>query len=126
MYNYTIGNIHFVELITTIQKAYSCESSTNASVVETVYDIHSWLKPHIPPLHDHLKAHQFKFEKISGHACMFYKEWSSEPHWLPSNGLEIYAPAKLKKVLGSPVLLLEWNFSPYSHYTTCAFAPVPK
>lgn len=43
-----------------------------------------------PPLHDHLKAHQFKFQRSeSGESRMFYKEWSTDTFWLPQNGLAL-------------------------------------
>lgn len=41
-------------------------------------------------LHDHLKAHQFKFEQnCTGEAQMYYKEWSTDSFWLPTGGLSI-------------------------------------
>ena len=41
-------------------------------------------------LHDHLKAHQFKFERNrAGEAQMYYKEWSTDSFWLPTGGLSI-------------------------------------
>lgn len=43
-----------------------------------------------PPMHDHLKAHQFKFEAGERGQCrMFYKEWSTDDFWLPQSGLAI-------------------------------------
>ena len=70
-----------------------------------------------PPIHDHLKAHQFKFQLNEHGQCrMFYKEWSADDFWLPQSGLSIlptddpipskkpmilrpcYDPAMLKKL----------------------------
>ena len=44
----------------------------------------------IPSSHDHLKAHQFKFERDElGECKMFYKEWSTDDYWLPQSGLSL-------------------------------------
>lgn len=71
-----------------------------ASVVNYVYDISTWLKPHIPDLHDHLKAHIFKLNKNDkGKVCMWYKEWSDDDLWLPDGGLPLLVVAN-----GYPVM----------------------
>lgn len=57
--------------------------------VSQVWDIHSWLKPYIPPLHDHLKAYQFKIVKKLSGALLFYKQWSTDDYWLPDGGLKL-------------------------------------
>ncbi len=51
--------------------------------------LHDHLKAdQTPLLHDHLKAQQFKFQRNeSGECVMFYKEWSTDPFWLPQSGL---------------------------------------
>lgn len=54
-----------------------------------VWDIHSWLKPHIPSLHDHLKAYQFKIVRKHSGALLFYKQWSTDEYWLPDGGLRV-------------------------------------
>ena len=54
-----------------------------------VYDVKSWMMSRIPPIHDHLKAHQFKFEKDNGSTRMFYKEWSYDKLWLPHGGIDM-------------------------------------
>lgn len=60
------------------------------SMVNCVYDIASWLKPHVPQLHDHLKAHLFKFERNeNGRVHMWYKEWSGDDLWLPDGGIQL-------------------------------------
>lgn len=43
----------------------------------------------IPPIHDHLKAHQFKFISTKDGVRMFYKQWSSDDMWLPTQGIGI-------------------------------------
>ena len=59
-------------------------------VLDSVVDTKTWMVEQTQPLHDHLKAHQFKFERIrTGETCMFYKEWSTDSFWLPSGGLSI-------------------------------------
>ncbi len=48
------------------------------------------MKEQTPALHDHLKAHQFKFERDEDGECrMFYKEWSTDTFWLPETGLTL-------------------------------------
>lgn len=58
--------------------------------IDRICDIKEWLLPHTPILHDHLKAHQFKFELgEDGITRMYYKEWSTDPFWLPEAGMRI-------------------------------------
>jgi len=48
------------------------------------------MKDQTQALHDHLKAHQFKFERNEMGECrMFYKEWSTDTFWLPQTGLSL-------------------------------------
>ena len=55
-----------------------------------VTDVKEWMKEGTPVLHDHLKAHLFKFERNgSGQCRMFYKEWSSDIYWLPDTHLSL-------------------------------------
>ena len=55
-----------------------------------VYDVKEWMNEVTPAIHDHLKAHLFKFEQVSNsNTRMFYKEWSTDDVWLPSQGLGI-------------------------------------
>ena len=60
-------------------------------VLDSVIDAKGWMKDQTPPLHDHLKAHQFKFVRNNdtGHCRMFFKEWSTDNFWLPQTGLSI-------------------------------------
>ena len=68
-------------------------------------DAKGWMKDQTPALHDHLKAHQFKFVRNeSGHCRMYYKEWSIDDYWLPQTGLailptEIPVPTTKPKIL---------------------------
>lgn len=63
------------------------------------------MKDQTQALHDHLKAHQFKFERNeSGECQMFYKEWSTDTFWLPQTGLSLLpagnsVPTGLPKVV---------------------------
>ena len=87
------------ELKSVIQRSF--KPTPNTVEIDEVYDVKKWMKPHTPNLHDHLKAHQFKFEKNQqGYSKMFYKEWSIDPYWLPHTGISLlisyessYAPA---------------------------------
>ena len=57
-------------------------------VLDSVTDVKAWMLEQTPLLHDHLKAHQFKFQcNEFGECVMFYKEWSTDTFWLPQGGL---------------------------------------
>lgn len=59
-------------------------------VLQSVTDAKRWMCDQISPLHDHLKAHQFKFQLNEHEQCrMYYKEWSTDDFWLPQLGLAI-------------------------------------
>lgn len=59
-------------------------------VINSVTDTKQWMAEQTPPLHDHLKAHQFKFIRNEKGQCrMFYKEWSTDDLWLPQTGLTL-------------------------------------
>ena len=77
----------YTDLESTIASAYT--PSPTVSCITYMWDIHTWLKPHIPQLHDHLKAHHFKIVMTEVGTCMFYKEWSSDDFWLPEDGLAL-------------------------------------
>lgn len=82
------NNIVPLELKSVIQQSYSPRPETYE--IDEVYDVMEWMKPHTPNLHDHLKVHQFKFERNEhGHTKMFYKEWSTDPFWLPHSGISL-------------------------------------
>lgn len=60
-------------------------------VLDRVFDIKSWTANYIPSIHDHLKAHQFKFQNDpKGVVKMFYKEWSTDDFWLPQSGMYFF------------------------------------
>ncbi len=71
-----------------IQKSFSPEPEV--VVVSQVHNSKEWMGPHVPSLHDHLKAHLFKFEKSeAGEVRMFFKEWSGDAFWLPQSGIQL-------------------------------------
>ena len=83
---YTIS--YTLELSQAIQASFSPESSV--VVLDTVTDYKEWMTIQTQPMHDHLKAHQFKFERnTQGNCRMFFKEWSTDTFWLPQSGLAI-------------------------------------
>ena len=63
-----------------------------------VHDVKAWLGDHVPSIHDHLKAHQFKLQKDNqGVVKLFYKEWSTDNYWLPPSGMYILMQNSLGK-----------------------------
>ena len=75
-----------LELTQAIQASFTPEPTV--IVLNAVTDIKGWMANQTQPLHDHLKAHQFKFERNKDGECqMFYKEWSTDIFWLPASGL---------------------------------------
>lgn len=59
-----------------------------------VFDVKGWMSKIIPAIHDHLKAHQFRFVRVDkGDTRMFYKEWSTDEMWLPSQGISVLEEA---------------------------------
>lgn len=82
---------HYYTLITALKEVIRGSFSPPPEVYEIsrMLDMKAWMMPCIPPLHDHLKAHQFKFEKQDGETRMFYKEWSSDEFWLPQSGINL-------------------------------------
>ncbi len=74
-----------------------------------VYDVKEWMSEITPAIHDHLKAHLFKFEQVSNSSSrMFYKQWSTDEAWLPSQGVGILEGAHQSGALpieGSPGLV---------------------
>lgn len=59
------------------------------AIVKVVHDYKKWMEPHIPPIHDHLKAYAFKFVKHEGTTVMFYKEWATHKSWLSKSRFQI-------------------------------------
>ena len=59
-------------------------------VLDRVVNAKQWMQGVTQALHDHLKAHQFRFKRDeSGECKMHYKEWSTDPFWLPPEGLSL-------------------------------------
>lgn len=86
--NYLLSSfLHFFsELSHAVQTSFSPQPMV--VVLDSVIDAKGWMCEQTPPIHDHLKAHQFKFQcSESGDCRMFYKEWSTDTYWLPQTGL---------------------------------------
>ena len=77
--------------------------------LKSVVDAKSWMSEQVPSLHDHLKAHQFKFEcNEVGECRLFFKEWSTDKMWLPPTGLAILPSQNLVPV--SDPQIIQPNF----------------
>ena len=76
-----------------LRNAIQCSFSPQPELIEIdhVCDVKEWMMQCIPPIHDHLKAHQFKFEgKSKGSGTrMYYKQWSTDTFWLPASGIDM-------------------------------------
>ena len=95
-------NWHSVDLQTATKNSF--QPHPDVTVVTTVHDFKQWMEPHVPNIHDHLKAHAFKFVKKNGMTMMFYKEWATDECWLPESGLAILALDKTtNKVVPSSI-----------------------
>ena len=92
---------HFTEM-------HDCCKAANSSVrgvtnLQYIFDIKSWLSPHLAEIHGHTTPHVFLFRKnADGVAVMFTKNWSHE-EWEPQEGLLL-----LK------VLELDWLYGVYT------------
>jgi hypothetical protein len=97
--------MYILELKNGIQRSFHPRPETTE--IEEVYAIKEWMKPNTPNLHDHLKAHQFKFEKNQqGHSKMFYKEWSIDPFWLPHSGISLLISCESSYTpIGKPLVI---------------------
>ena len=85
-FNFSSSNT--ADLAESIQSSFTPQPST--VTLESVVDAKGWMQHVIPSLHDHLKAHQFKFQRNElGECRMFYKEWSTDNYWLPQSGLAL-------------------------------------
>ena len=72
-------------------------------LVNTVHNFKQWMAPYTPNIHDHLKAHQFKFVRGEKGTKMFYKEWSIDSLWCPEGGVDILASHEsCQSPLGTP------------------------
>ena len=101
------------ELTQAIQASFTPEPIT--VVLNSVVDAKGWMKDQTQALHDHLKAHQFKFERNeSGECRMFYKEWSTDTFWLPQTGLSLLpagnsVPTGLPKLFNPVMTQKNWQ-----------------
>ncbi len=106
-----VSYIYFfaIELTQAIQA--SVEPQPIIEVLHSVVDTKGWMKNQTQALHDHLKAHQFKFEQNQRGECrMFYKEWSTDSFWLPQTGLSLLPVPNSVPTL--PPLVLRPCFDP--------------
>jgi hypothetical protein len=87
-----INATYFTELRQAIQSSFS--PNPKVVVLESVTDAKAWMHEQTPSLHDHLKAHHFKFVRTKQGTRMFYKEWSTDNIWLPQTGLAILPTEK--------------------------------
>ena len=79
---------YLIELSSAIHDSF--KPNPEVIVLQNVIDAKGWMQDQTSPLHDHLKAHQFKFQRnCNGQCRMFYKEWSTDNFWLPQQGLSI-------------------------------------
>ena len=84
----TYRTMSFLDLSSAIRNSFTPEPVT--VVLDSVVDGKEWMEDITPSLHDHLKAHQFKFQRDETGECkMFYKEWSTDTFWLPQTGLSL-------------------------------------
>lgn len=81
--NYTFS-LDFLHGLTAAKGDYS-----KTHVFDTMFDVKSWLSPHIKPLHNHSRPHIFRFYKAADNSVyMQYKQWRHS-QWEPksSNGI---------------------------------------
>lgn len=80
--------IYYIDLAKAIHSSFTPHPTV--SILESVVDAKGWMQNVIPSLHDHLKAHQFKFQRNQNGECkMYYKEWNFDDYWLPQGGLSL-------------------------------------
>lgn len=94
----------FLELASVIRDSFTPEPEV--MVLESVTDTKQWMHEQTPPMHDHLKVHQFKFQLDKQGQCrMFYKEWTTDDFWLPQSGLTM----TIHWLLGHAMIQLPWR-----------------
>ena len=86
-----------------ITKCYADVSS--AILLEHMYDIKSWLEPHLEGLQNHSFPHIFRFTlNTSGEVVMHYKDWSKSP-WEPTaSGIKLF---KVHNIIKSNMVLIK-------------------
>ena len=56
------------------------EPTPTAHLLESIYDIKSWIIPHLNNLHGHSQPHCFKFIlNDQGKAVMYFRNWTTSP-----------------------------------------------
>ena len=87
------------DLQSSVAKCYS--DVPEANMVEYMFDVRSWIAPHLNKLEYHSHPHIFRFSKsLSGSVTMFYKDWTNSP-WKPSSGdgISLFKVAKCDREL---------------------------
>ena len=98
----------FVGLVGAVRSSF--KEQPHVIELDTVVNAKRWMQDVTPVLHDHLKAHQFKFERNGNGECrLFYKEWSCDAYWLPDTGLSLLPLGNIDKVI--TVLWLLYSIS---------------
>ena len=80
--------IFYPDFLSAITSCYADVSS--AVLLDTMYDVKSWLTPHLDMLQYHSYPHVFRFTcNALGEVVMFYKQWSKSP-WEPTSGIKLF------------------------------------
>ena len=84
-------------------------------MIEYMFDIKSWLMPHLYTLQNHSYPHIFRFTRDgSGEVVMHYKDWNKSP-WEPSdNGIRLFKVNLKCAISNSYISLLS-----YCNNNTC-------
>ena len=84
----------FSELLEALPKSFVDLPAAN--VLEHVFDVKTWLSPHLNSLHNHTHPHVFWLRKgITGAVEMHYKHYSDSP-WEPTGpGLALFKVSNL-------------------------------
>ncbi|XP_038063298.1 uncharacterized protein LOC119733986 [Patiria miniata] len=76
---YTLEELHEV-----VENSYTPRVLVRQLFGSDLWDIKSWLLPHLKPIGNHSKPHHFLFKKVNGAARMYYRMWCCDP-WRPNN-----------------------------------------
>jgi hypothetical protein len=74
---FTVYTFQFPDLTTVIKEAYT--PSPQVTTITDVFDIKSWIAPHLNEIHGHTTPLCFKFVLVNEMATMFYRHWSTDP-----------------------------------------------
>lgn len=72
-------------------------TSPFVKLLEGVYDVKSWLLPHIEDIHGHTAPHCFKFIKIGNEVLLYYKNWSDSSWCQDTSAIKILKVHNLTK-----------------------------